>query len=251
YVTLEHLLYALAHDTDGERILAACGADLPKLRRDLDAYLRDSIEQTKRGDPREPEQTAAFRRVLQTAVLHVQSSQRAEVQAGDVCAAILQQPKTQAARLLADQGITRLDVLEYIAHGIAKTPIEGGAPDPASPGGATSGGGDEGSATSRDPLAAYCSNLTDRARQGLLDPLIGRADELQRTIEVLCRRRKNNPVFVGDAGVGKTAMAEGLATRLIEPDVQEALKDAEVFSLDTGSLLAGTRFRGDFEERFK
>src|SRR6266850_7978554 len=250
YVTLEHLLYALAHDHDGERILAACGADLPKLRRDLDQYLSESIEQFKRGDAREPEQTAAFRRVLQTAVLHVQSSQRAEVQAGDVCAAILQQPKTHAARLLADHGITRLDVLEYIAHGISKTPI-GGAPDAVGPSGATAGGGDDGSATARDPLSAYCSNLTDRARQGLLDPLIGRAEELQRTIEVLCRRRKNNPVFVGDAGVGKTAMAEGLAARLLADDVQDALKDAEVFALDTGALLAGTRFRGDFEERFK
>jgi len=253
YVTLEHLLYALAHDHDGERILAACGADLPKLRRDLDQYLSESVEQFKRGDPREPEQTSAFRRVLQTAVLHVQSSQRAEVQAGDVCAAILQQPKSHAARLLADQGITRLDILEYISHGVSKTPI-GGAPEPAGPAGATSGGGDEGSGTARDPLSAYCTNLTDRARQGLLDPLIGRAEELQRTIEVLCRRRKNNPVFVGEAGVGKTAMAEGLATRLLASGdnvVPEPLEDAEVFALDTAGLLAGTRFRGDFEERFK
>jgi len=249
YITLEHLLYALAHDTDGERILAACGTDLPRLRRDLDAYLTESVEQVKRGDPREPEQTAAFRRVLQTAVLHVQSAQRAEVDAGDICAAILQQPKTHAAQLLAEQGVTRLDVLEYIAHGISKTPL-GGPPGPAEHG-STSGGGDEGSATSRDPLSAYCSNLTERARQGLLDPLIGRADELQRTIEVLCRRRKNNPVFVGEAGVGKTAMAEGLATRLLADDVQGALKGAEIFALDTGGLLAGTRFRGDFEERFK
>jgi ATP-dependent Clp protease ATP-binding subunit ClpA len=249
YVTLEHLLYALAHDADGERILGACGVDLPRLRRELDAYLHDAIERVKRGQERQPEQTAAFARALQTAVLHVQSAQREEVQAGDICAAILQQPKTHAARLLADQGVTRLDVLEYISHGITKTPaagpVDGG--EPAAPAGA----GDEGSATSRDPLSAYCLNLTDRARQGLLDPLIGRADELQRTIEVLCRRRKNNPVFVGDAGVGKTAMAEGLATRLLADDVQGALKGAEVIALDTGALLAGTRFRGDFEERFK
>src|SRR4029077_5752318 len=146
-------------------------------------------------------------------------------------------------------GITRLDVLEYISHGITKTPAQG--PADAAGQGTPAGTGDEGSATSRDPLSAYCLNLTDRARQGLLDPLIGRADELQRTIEVLCRRRKNNPVFVGEAGVGKTAMAEGLATRLLADDVQGALKDAEVFALDTGALLAGTRFRGDFEERFK
>jgi ATP-dependent Clp protease ATP-binding subunit ClpA len=249
YVTLEHLLYALAHDNDGERILAACGTDLPKLRRDLDAYLRDSIEQQKRGDQREPEQTAAFRRVLQTAVLHVQSAQRTEVEAGDICAAILQQPKTHAAQLLAEQGVTRLDVLEYIAHGISKTPPNGlpGAPDH----GTTAGGGEEGSATARDPLAAYCTNLSERARNGLLDPLIGRTEELQRTIEVLCRRRKNNPVFVGEAGVGKTAMAEGLAVKLLAEDAPDLLKDAEVFALDTAGLLAGTRFRGDFEERFK
>ncbi len=249
YVTLEHLLYALAHDNDGERILAACGTDLPKLRRDLDAYLRDSIEQQKRGDQREPEQTAAFRRVLQTAVLHVQSAQRTEVEAGDICAAILQQPKTHAAQLLAEQGVTRLDVLEYIAHGISKAPPSGlpGAPDH----GTTAGGGDEGSATARDPLSAYCTNLTERARNGLLDPLIGRTEELQRTIEVLCRRRKNNPVFVGEAGVGKTAMAEGLAVKLLAEDAPELLKDAEVYALDTAGLLAGTRFRGDFEERFK
>jgi ATP-dependent Clp protease ATP-binding subunit ClpA len=249
YITLEHLLYALAHDDEGERILAACGVDLPKLRRDLDAYLSDAIEQAKRGEEREPTQTAAFRRVLQTAVLHVQSAQRPEVQAGDICAAILQQPKTHAAQLLADQGVTRLDVLEYIAHGISKVPAAGGQESEAP--GASAGEGDEGSATARDPLSAYCSNLTARARQGLLDPLIGRTDELQRTIEVLCRRRKNNPVFVGEAGVGKTAMAEGLATRLLAEDVQEPLKGAEIFALDTAGLLAGTRFRGDFEERFK
>jgi ATP-dependent Clp protease ATP-binding subunit ClpA len=249
YVTLEHLLYALAHDADGERILGACGVDLPKLRRDLDAYLHDSIERVKRGQEHQPEQTAAFARALQTAVLHVQSAQREEVQAGDICAAILQQPKTHAARLLADQGVTRLDVLEYISHGITKTPAAG--PSASGEAASPAGAGDEGSATARDPLSAYCLNLTDRARQGLLDPLIGRADELQRTIEVLCRRRKNNPVFVGDAGVGKTAMAEGLATRLLADDVQGALKGAEVIALDTGALLAGTRFRGDFEERFK
>src|SRR5262245_1752967 len=250
YVTLEHLLYALAHDADGERILGACGVDLPRLRRDLDTYLHDAIERVKRGQERQPEQTAAFSRALQTAVLHVQSAQREEVQAGDVCAAILQQPKTHAAQLLAEQGVTRLDVLEYISHGITKTP-QGTSPGESAGHGAAAGEGEEGPATARDPLGTYCLNLTDRARQGLLDPLIGRTEELQRTIEVLCRRRKNNPVFVGDAGVGKTAMAEGLATRLLADDIQEPLKGAEIFSLDTGSLLAGTRFRGDFEERFK
>jgi len=250
YLTLEHLLYSLAHDADGERILGAVGVDLPKLRRDLDAFLRESVETVKRGEEREPAQTIAFRRVLQTAAMHVQSAQRAEVQAGDVCAAILQQPQTHAAQLLAAHGVTRLDVLEYLSHGITKTPITPDAPDDSSDV-ASAGAGQEGAATARDPLGAYCTNLTERARQGKLDPLIGRSDELQRTIEVLCRRRKNNPVFVGEAGVGKTAMAEGLAQRLLADDVQEALKGAEVFALDTAGLLAGTRFRGDFEERFK
>jgi ATP-dependent Clp protease ATP-binding subunit ClpA len=253
HLTLEHLLYALAHDPDGERILTACGADMPQLRRDLDKYLQDSVEQFARGQQKEPEQTLAFRRVLQTAVLHVQSAGRQEVHSGDVIAATLQQNRSHAAQLLAGQGITRLDVLEYITHGKTKLP-------PTTPGGTESGDpaadaeagvGERGGATSRDPLSAYATNLTARARAGELDPLIGRSDELQRTMEILCRRRKNNPVFVGDAGVGKTALAEGLATRLLEDDVPDVLEGAEVFSLDTGALLAGTRFRGDFEERFK
>jgi ATP-dependent Clp protease ATP-binding subunit ClpA len=251
YLTLEHLLFALAHDQDGERILAACGADLTRLRRELNDYLDEAQDVTRRGKEREPEQTSAFRTVLRTAVLHVQSAQRAEVHAGDVLAAIMQQDKSQAAMLLAAHGITRLDILDFITHGIAKVPPAsepGGSENGA---GATAGEGQEGTASSTDPLQTYCLNLTDRARQGKLDPLIGRADELQRTIEVLCRRRKNNPVFVGEAGVGKTAMAEGLAAKLLEDDAPEALKGAEVFSLDSGALLAGTRFRGDFEERFK
>jgi ATP-dependent Clp protease ATP-binding subunit ClpA len=252
HLTLEHLLYALAHDPDGERILGACGADLPQLRRDLDKYLNDSIEQYSRGQQKEPEQTLAFRRVLQTAVLHVQSAGRQEVQSGDVLAATLQQNRSYAAQLLAAQGVTRLDVLEYITHGVTKVPPS----STSSSGGdeseeADAGIGERGPATSKDPLGAYASNLTARARAGELDPLIGREHELQRTMEILCRRRKNNPVFVGDAGVGKTAMAEGLAARLLGDDVPDLLEGAEVFSLDTAALLAGTRFRGDFEERFK
>jgi ATP-dependent Clp protease ATP-binding subunit ClpA len=255
YLTLEHLLYALAHDPDGERILGACGADLGRLRGALNDYLQESVEELKKGSEREPQQTAAFQRVLQMAVLHVQSAQRPEVQAGDILAAILQQPRSQAAKFLAAQHVTRLDILEFITHGISKVHVAGratdagedepetlGTPEPAEGGGTRA---------NRNPLATYCVNLTDRAREGRLDPLVGRQTELQRTIEVLCRRRKNNPVFVGDAGVGKTAMAEGLATRLLEPGVPSALRDAEVYSLDTTALLAGTRFRGDFEERFK
>jgi ATP-dependent Clp protease ATP-binding subunit ClpA len=252
HLTLEHLLYALAHDPDGERILAACGADLPQLRRDLDKYLDEHIEQFSRGQQKEPEQTMAFRRVLQTAVLHVQSAGRQEVQSGDVLAATLQQSKSYAAQLLAGQGVSRLDILEYITHGISKVPPAHGGADAESPqGDADAGLGERGGATARDPLGAYAMNLSERARDGLLDPLIGRIPELQRTLEILCRRRKNNPVFVGDAGVGKTALAEGLAARLLQDDVPEVLEGAEVFSLDTAALLAGTRFRGDFEERFK
>jgi ATP-dependent Clp protease ATP-binding subunit ClpA len=252
HLTLEHLLYALAHDPEGERILSACGADMPQLRRDLDKYLQESVEQFARGQQKEPEQTLAFRRVLQTAVLHVQSAGRQEVHSGDVIAATLQQNRSHAAQLLAGQGITRLDVLEYITHGKTKVPpTSPGGPDGGDASDAEAGVGDRGGSTARDPLSAYATDLTARAKAGELDPLIGRADELQRTMEILCRRRKNNPVFVGDAGVGKTALAEGLAARLFGEDVPDLLEGAEVFSLDTGALLAGTRFRGDFEERFK
>ena len=249
HLTLEHLLYVLAHDTEAERILAACGADLPRLRSELDKFLQQNIEQFPRGAQKEPEQTLAFRRALQTAVLHVQSAGKSEVQAGDLLAALLQQNRSYAAQLLEGQGVTRLDVLNYISHGISKVP----APD--DPGSderpATAGQGDEGSSTSRTPLDAYAVNLTQKARNGVLDPLVGRATEVQRTMEILCRRRKNNPMFVGEPGVGKTALAEGLAQRLLQDDVPSVLKDAEVFSLDATALLAGTRFRGDFEERFK
>ena len=250
HLTLEHLLYALAHDAEAERILAACGADLRALRRTLDELLGTLETFGRRDRAGEPAQTLAFRRVLQTAVLHVQSAGKDEVRAGDILAAILQQPKTQAAEALAVQGITRLDVLNYVSHGISKVPAADGDPDRRGDG-AEAGAGEEGPAAARDPLAAYAVNLTERARAGALDPLIGRQPELQRTLQILCRRRKNNPVFVGEAGVGKTALAEGLAARLTEDDVPARLAGAEVFALDTAALLAGTRFRGDFEERFK
>src|SRR4029078_11164451 len=189
HLTLEHLLYALAHDPDGERILAACGVDLPQLRRDLDKYLDEHIEQFSRGQQKEPEQTMAFRRVLQTAVLHVQSAGRQEVQSGDVLAATLQQSKSYAAQLLAGQGVSRLDVLEYITHGISKVPPSTSGTDAESPqGDADAGLGERGGGAARDPLGADAINLTERAREGGLDPLIGRASELQRTLEILCRR---------------------------------------------------------------
>ena len=248
HLTLEHLLYVLAHDPEGEKILTACGSDLPALRHALDTFL-DGLEQSKKGRQREPQQTLAFQRVLQTAVLHVQSAGKDEVRFGDVLAAILQQPNSYAAELLQSQDVTRLDVLNYISHGISKAPAGSAMPRPdeAAPAGRTG----DGPAPARDPLAAFAVDLTERARQGRLDPLIGRRDELRRTLQILCRRRKNNPVFVGDAGVGKTALAEGLARRLLADDVPARLHGAEIFALDTAALLAGTRFRGDFEERFK
>jgi ATP-dependent Clp protease ATP-binding subunit ClpA len=246
HLTLEHLLYALAHDPGGEEILQAVGVSVPRLRAELKRYLEEQVEQLPKGSETEPTQTLAFRRVLQTVVLHSQSAGREEASVGDVLAAVLQQPRSQAAQLLAGQGVTRLDVLNFISHGVTKTPRTGPAePVPAGE------GADEVGERPRDALAAYTINLTEAARAGKLDPLVGRAAELERALEVLCRRRKNNPVFVGEAGVGKTALVEGLAQRLLAEDVPELLKDAEVFSLDSGALLAGTRFRGDFEERFK
>ena len=252
HLTLEHLLYTLAHDPEGERILAACGADLAALRRTLDEFMT-TLETFARGErAREPTQTLGFRRVLQTAVLHVQSAGRDEVRSGDVLAAILQQPRAYAAQLLQAQDVTRLDVLNYISHGISKTPRAAGDSEPAGAGaGAAAGDGRDGPGKAQDPLGAYAVNLTAEARAGRVDPLIGRTAELRRTMEILCRRRKNNPVFVGEAGVGKTALAEGLALRLAGDDVPARLAGAEVFALDTAALLAGTRFRGDFEERFK
>ncbi len=248
HLTLEHLLYAIVNDPAGEEILAACGADPAKLRAETRRHLEEGIENLPKGvDSAEPIQTLAFRRVLQIAILHVESSGREEgVSVGDLLAAILGQPKTAAAKMLLAQGVTRLDVLNYVSHGITKAP----APEPAEEGAAVPAG--EGEAPSpKDPLAAFTVNLSDRARRGELDPLVGRTDELDRAMEVLARRRKNNPVFVGEAGVGKTALVEGLAQRLLAPDVPPLLKDAEIFALDGGALLAGTRYRGDFEERFK
>ncbi|HSK09195.1 MAG TPA: AAA family ATPase [Vicinamibacterales bacterium] len=250
-LTLEHLLYVLTHDLEGERILAACGAELPRLRRELDTFLQSSVEQFPRGMEKEPEQTRAFRRVLQTSVLHVQSAGKPEVNAGDLVAALLQQTNSYACQVLEAQGVTRLDVLNFISHGISKVPVPPTSGEEGRRRGQPSGAPEGPAQSARDPLGSYTINLTERARAGLLDPLIGRGVELQRTMEILCRRRKNNPVFVGDAGVGKTALAEGLAIRLLEADVPSILEGAEIYSLDTAALLAGTRFRGDFEERFK
>jgi ATP-dependent Clp protease ATP-binding subunit ClpA len=246
HLTLEHLLFAIAHDAKGEEILAACGVDLDRLRKDLKGHLEGGVELLPKDSGQEPIQTLAFQRVLQKTVLHVQSSGKTDADVGDALAALLQERRSHAARLLEAQNVTRLDILNYISHGISKVPrIPAGAPAPAGE------GEEEGPRAGVDPLSSFAVNLTERARKGLLDPLIGRTAEIRRALEVLCRRRKNNPVFVGDAGVGKTALVEGLAQRLISDEVPEILKGAEIFALDSGALLAGTRYRGDFEERFK
>jgi ATP-dependent Clp protease ATP-binding subunit ClpA len=247
FLTLEHLLFAIAHDAQGEEILRACGADVPRLIEQLKQHLAEEVETLPDNNELEPTQTMAFQRVLQTTALHVQSSGRGEAEVGDALAALLQESKSRAAKLLEAQGITRLDVLNFISHGIAKVPIA----SVGSEGLETGVEGEGGEFAVTDPLAAYAICLTDRARKGELDPLIGRETEMLRTLEVLCRRRKNNPVFVGDAGVGKTALVEGLAQRLVGSDLPDLLGGAEIYALDSGALLAGTRYRGDFEERFK
>ena len=247
-VTVEHLLFAAAHDPEGEEILEASGADVPRLRRELAEYLEQTMQLLPPNTRRQPQQTLAFRRVLQTAVVHVQSAGKDEAGVGDMLAALLRETRSHAVELLAAQGVTRLDVLNFISHGVRKSPPRDGARDGE---GAPAGEQDEEERSARDPLSAYASNLSERARGGRLDPVIGRVREMRRALEVLCRRRKNNPVFVGEPGVGKTAIVEGLAQKLIEDGGPDALKGAEIFALDSGALLAGTRYRGDFEERFK
>ncbi len=244
HLTLEHLLYAIASDAEGRDILRGAGADGERLRADLETFLEQALEVLPARVNRPPEQTLSVRRVLQTAIVHTQSAGKAQAEIGDLLAALLKQARSHAVELLASQGVTRLDVLNYISHGISKESPPGGEEAPG-------GVGDEEAPRARDPLGAYTIDLTQRAREGKLDPLVGRVPEMQRALEILCRRRKNNPVFVGDPGVGKTALVEGLARRMLEADCPEVLKGAEVYLLDTGALLAGTRYRGDFEERLK
>ena len=245
-LTIEHLLFAAAHDPEGEEILEASGADVARLRRELAEFLEQTMQRLPPNSRRPPQQTLAFRRVLQTAVVHVQSAGKDEAGVGDMLAALLRETRSHAVELLGAQGVTRLDVLNFISHGVRKTPAREGEGESA-----PAGEREEEERPARDPLAAYASNLTERARAGRLDPVIGRTREMGRALEVLCRRRKNNPVFVGEPGVGKTAIVEGLAQKLVEEGSPEALKGGEIFALDTGALLAGTRYRGDFEERFK
>jgi ATP-dependent Clp protease ATP-binding subunit ClpA len=242
YVTLEHLLHAMTRDKVASEVLLACGADLKLLERELEEYLDRTLESL--GTAQDPEQTAAFQRVLQRAAWHVQGSGRTELNAGDVLVAITRERGSHAVYLLEKQGVRRLDILQYISHGATK---DGGGDDEPQEDGSDEGG----PRTVKDPFRTFTVNLVERAAQGLIDPLIGRDAEIERTIQVLCRRRKNNPVFVGEPGVGKTAIVEGLALRIHEKKVPAVLEKAAIYSLDMGALLAGTKFRGEFEQRLK
>ncbi len=246
FLTLEHVLLALLHDRTASDVIRHCGGDLKSLKQDLEKFLAETMEQMPEGEQHFPEQTAAFDRVLQRAVLQAQGSGQQQIDGGNILAALFQEPNSHAVYLLKKQGITRLDVLNYISHGISK--LEKG---PELLPGQGEEEEEEGTRPVRDPLAAFTVNLVERAAQGGIDPLIGRTAEVERTIQVLCRRRKNNPIYVGDPGVGKTAIAEGLALKIQRGEVPEVLKGVEVYALDMGALLAGTKYRGQFEERLK
>jgi ATP-dependent Clp protease ATP-binding subunit ClpA len=249
YLTVEHLLYALLHDEDGAEILLNSGAELSALKSALDKFFAEDLETVPGDEPYESQQTLAFHRVIQHAVTHCESAEKEEVDSGDLLAALFQEPDSFAVNLLRSQGVSRLDMLQYISHGISK--LSGsGADHAASPAGIESALGDAAELPT-DPIAAFSTNLSELAAENKLDPLIGRSHELDRAIQILSRRRKNNPIFVGESGVGKTALAEGLALRIHEGRVPEDMHKAEIFALDLGSLLAGTRYRGDFEARFK
>jgi ATP-dependent Clp protease ATP-binding subunit ClpA len=250
YVTVEHLLYALLHDTRGAEILRHAGGDVRGLMAALERFFADDVESVPGDEPFEARQTLAFHRVLQSAVTHCEGAEKEEVDAGDLIASFFQEPDSYATTLLRAQGITRLDVLHYVSHGISKLTGDTGEGPAGAPAGAEPGPGEPGEVPV-DPLEAFCTALTERAAQGKLDPLIGRGRELDRIVHILARRRKNNPIFVGETGVGKTALAEGLALRIHEGRVTSDLAEAEIFALDVGALLAGTRYRGDFELRFK
>ncbi|HLL27305.1 MAG TPA: ATP-dependent Clp protease ATP-binding subunit ClpA [Xanthobacteraceae bacterium] len=251
YATLEHLLLALIEDQDAAAVMRACNVDLDKLKRNLVDYIDGELDNlvTEGDDDSKP--TAGFQRVIQRAVIHVQSSGREEVTGANVLVAIFAERESHAAYFLQEQDMTRYDAVNYISHGIAKRPgMSEAKPVRGVEDETDTKPGDDGKKKT-DALEAYCVNLNKKARDGKIDPLIGREAELARTIQVLCRRQKNNPLYVGEPGVGKTAIAEGLARRIVNGDVPDVLKTSTVFALDMGSLLAGTRYRGDFEERLK
>jgi len=250
YLTVEHLLYALLHDRQGADCVRNAGGQVDRLIAALERFFDQDLERVPGDESFEAHQTLAVHRVLQSALSHCEGAEKEEVEAGDLVAALFQEPDSYAVTLLRGQGVTRLDVLQYISHGISKL-TGGGADDPqGTPAGFEPGAAEPGELPD-DPLEAFCSNLSARAAAGQLDPLIGRGRELDRIVHILARRRKNNPVLVGETGVGKTALAEGLALRIHEGRVTDDMREVEIFALDIGALLAGTRYRGDFEARFK
>jgi ATP-dependent Clp protease ATP-binding subunit ClpA len=258
YATLEHLLLGLAEDTDAATVLKACGVDLDKLRNDLTEFLDKDLAGLATDRPGDPKPTAGFQRVVQRAAIHVQSSGRDEVTGANVLVALFSERESHAVYFLQLQDMTRLDAVNFISHGIAKAPGRSAQRPVAGSNNQTPENNqpeqereEKPNRRSQDALSNYCVNLNKKAMAGKIDPLIGRDLEIERTIQILCRRTKNNPLYVGDPGVGKTAIAEGLAKRIVEGDVPEVLLKSTIFALDMGSLLAGTRYRGDFEERLK
>jgi ATP-dependent Clp protease ATP-binding subunit ClpA len=248
FVTLEHLLLALLDDPTAGKAIIHCGGDLNKLRAELETYFKEYLSQLPDTSDELPEHTAAFQRVLQYAVLQAQGAEQTEIDGGNILAALYQVEQSHAVYLLKQHGIARLDVLNYLAHGISKL---GDEFEPIFDGDEADAGAESEAQPSRDPLEAFTVDLVARAAGGHIDPLIGRMPELHRTIQILCRRRKNNPIYVGESGVGKTAIAEGLALKIHLGEVPEVLRDAKVYALDMGGVLAGTKYRGQFEQRFK
>ncbi|KQW84011.1 ATP-dependent Clp protease ATP-binding subunit ClpA [Brevundimonas sp. Root1279] len=251
YATLEHLLLALVDDPDAANVMTACNVDLVSLKTALTLYVDTDLAALATSDGEDAKPTAGFQRVIQRAVIHVQSSGREEVTGANVLVAIFSERESHAAYFLQEQDMTRYDAVNFIAHGIAK---KAGATEnrPAKAGASPEDAEDAAAAkTGGEALEAYCVDLNEKARNGKIDPLIGRHAEVERSIQILCRRTKNNPLLVGDPGVGKTAIAEGLARKIVNHEVPDVLKDATIYSLDMGALLAGTRYRGDFEERLK
>src|ERR1700712_512149 len=254
YATLEHLLLGLVEDTDAATVLKACGVDLDKLRNDLTEFLDKDLAGLATDRPGDPKPTAGFQRVVQRAAIHVQSSGRDEVTGANVLVALFSERESHAVYFLQPETMPRLDAGNSTSHGIPRAPGRPNNRPPAAEKPEPSGEGEREEKPGRrnqDALSTYCVNLNKKATNGKIDPLIGRDSEIERTIQILCRRTKNNPLYVGDPGVGKTAIAEGLAKRIVEGDVPEVLAKSTIFALDMGSLLAGTRYRGDFEERLK
>ncbi len=245
YLQLEHVLLALLDDKTAVPILTHCGANLGQLRLELEEFLTD-VEILPEDEAVMPEQTLAFRRVVERALMHAQGAERDEVTAGNILIAMFREKDSHAVYLLEKQAVTRFDVINFVSHGISKMDPGAGGP---SARGVNAGGEEE--VAAKDPLESFCTDLNARAEAGKIDPLIGRDDELERCIQVLARRRKNNPLLIGEPGVGKTAIAEGLALRIVEGEVPDAIKESTIYSLDMTAVLAGTRYRGDFEERIK